>query len=131
MRLLLKNTETGLIPCYPSDYDEKKRLKLGEKYWSDIKLARNYEFHKKFFALVKIGWENSPLNMPFNVFRQYATASAGHGYIQEGVLIADSISFDKMSQDEFEKTYNDVLQFIILHIGATREGIENELAGFM
>ena len=30
MKLLLQNTSHGLIPLYDADYEEKKRLKIGE-----------------------------------------------------------------------------------------------------
>lgn len=40
------NTASGLRPCYDSDYDEKKKLKLGKIYKAKITLARNYDFLK-------------------------------------------------------------------------------------
>ncbi|GHT56798.1 hypothetical protein AGMMS49982_23820 [Bacteroidia bacterium] len=51
------NTAHGLIPCYDADYDEKKELKIGETFKAKITLARNYEFHKKYFALINCAWE--------------------------------------------------------------------------
>ena len=43
------NTASGLRPCYDSDYDEKKKLKLGKIYKAKITLARNYDNLKKYF----------------------------------------------------------------------------------
>jgi hypothetical protein len=57
MKLFLQNTTHGLIPCYDADYDEKKKLKAGKVYKVEIKLARNYDFHKKYFALINCAWE--------------------------------------------------------------------------
>ena len=54
MKLLLKNTASGLVPIYDDDFDEKKKLKIGQVYEVSIKLVRNYEFHKKYFALIRI-----------------------------------------------------------------------------
>lgn len=45
MKIYLQNTSMGLIPMADSDYDEKKRLKIGEVYEVSIKLARNYHFN--------------------------------------------------------------------------------------
>ena len=37
MILLLKNTVEGLKPLYDDDYEEKRKLKIGEVYKADIK----------------------------------------------------------------------------------------------
>jgi len=50
MRIFCKNLLEGLIPLYNSDLEEKKKLKLDEIYEVEIKVARNYQFHKKFMA---------------------------------------------------------------------------------
>ena len=135
MKLLVTNTEKGLLPKYDSDFEEKKRLKIGEDFWCDIKRARNYEFHKKFFALMKIGCENSKnVTMPLDAYRKYATIKAGYFKTYKtpkGLFVeAESISFDSMSQDEFEKLYSAVLDFIIQDTEATKEDIESNLISF-
>ncbi|WP_427910585.1 DUF1367 family protein [Parabacteroides chongii] len=43
-------------PCYDSDYDEKKKLKLGHTYKARITLARNIDFHRKYFQLINTAW---------------------------------------------------------------------------
>ena len=52
MILLLKNTVEGLKPLYDDDYEEKRKLKIGEVYKADIKpmKPRNLQFHRKYFA---------------------------------------------------------------------------------
>jgi hypothetical protein len=60
MRLRLLNTPQGLKPCYDEDYEEKRKLKLGEVYEAEIKLLRNPEFHRKFFALLNAGFSLLP-----------------------------------------------------------------------
>lgn len=135
MKLFVRNTITGLIPLYPSDYDEKRKLKLGQDYEIEAKLPRNIGFHKKFMALINIGCENSKLNMPFDTYRRYMTIKAGYfkAYsTPKGVYYeAMSISFASMEQDEFEEVYSKVLDKIIEDIGATSEEIEMQLANFM
>ena len=135
MKLLLRNTISGLIPLYPSDYDEKRKLKLGQDYEADIKNPRNIGFHRKFFAMVNIGHENTSMEMPFETYRKYMIMKAGYfkayqtpkGHYYE----ADSISFGNMTQDEFEEVYSRVLDKIIIDIGSTREEIEKQLIEFM
>ena len=105
MKLFLRNTISGLVPLYPSDFDEKRKLRLGQDYECEVKNPRNYEFHKKFMALVNIGHENTKLNMPFDTYRKYMIMKAGYfkSYqTAKGVYYeADSISFASMSQNEF------------------------------
>ena len=136
MKLLCTNTERGLVPKYDSDFEEKKKLKIGDEYWCEIKRARNYLFHKKFFALCKLGCENSKnVEMPLDVYRKYASIKAGYYKIYstpKGSFVeADSISFGNMPQDEFEKLYSAVLDFIIKDTEATKENIEQNLLSFM
>lgn len=54
MIIYLTKTASGLKPEYSADYEEFKKLKIGQVYKCDIKKERNYEFHKKFMALIGI-----------------------------------------------------------------------------
>lgn len=135
MKLLLQNTLHGLIPLYPSDYQEKRKLKLGETYEADIKRPRNYEFLKKFMALINIGVENSQLDMPFDTYRKYMTIKAGffNAYqTPKGLYYeAMSLSFASMDDDQFADVYSKVLDKIIADIGCTSQEIEQQLINFM
>lgn len=135
MELYCKNTITGLIPLYPSDFDQKRKLKLGADYKVEITNPRNLGFHKKFMALINIGCENSKLQMPFDTYRRFMTIKAGYFKAYQtpkGIYYeAMSISFASMPQDEFEEVYSRVLDKIIEDIGATSEEIEKQLIEFM
>ncbi len=136
MIIYCKNTNDGLIPLYPSDFNEKKHLKIGGVYSCSIKKERNYLFLKKFFALLKLGCENSKsIDAPLEVYRKYALIKSGFYTVyatSKGSFIeADSISFANMSQEKFEEVYSKVLDFIILDTQATKEDIENNLLNFM
>jgi hypothetical protein len=135
MKILLRNTDKGLIPEYPSDFDEKKKLKLGEIYSAEIRRERNYQFHKKFMALCKLGSENSKnVEMPFDAYRKYITMKAGYFKTYKtpkGVMIEpESISFGDMDEDKFNEVYHRVLEIIIEDIQATKHEIETELINF-
>lgn len=136
MDIYLLNTTSGLKPLYDDDYDEKKKLKIGETYKAKIVRPRNIKFHKKAMALYKIGCENSKnVEMPFDSYRRYATIKAGYAKVYvtpKGTYVeAESISFENMDEDKFQKVYNDVLNFIILDTKADREMIEHQLISFM
>ena len=135
MKLLLRNTLSGLMPLYPSDFDEKRKLKLGQDYEAEIKNPRNVGFHRKFFALVNLGHENTSIDMPFETYRKYLIMKAGYFKTYQtpkGTFYEpDSISFGSMSQDQFEEVYSRVLDKVIEDIGVTKQDIETQLINFM
>lgn len=119
MKLLLLNTSQGLKPCYDEDFDEKKKLKLGEVYEVTIKKARNYEFHKKYFSLINTAWEYQHENVieyfkNVDCFRKTVEIAAGWCDTiysisrKEWVEIPRSIAFDKMDEFEFRDLYERV-----------------------
>ncbi len=138
MKFFVQNTANGLTPLYPDDLEEKKKLKIGKTYSCEIKLARNYLFHKKFFALCKMGFENSKerfIKAPnLDIYRKYVIIRSGFVDLIEtpsGIIpFAQSISFEKMDEAKFQEVYGGALDFIMQDIEATKEDIENELADF-
>ena len=60
MKLLLQNTAVGLVPLYDSDFDEKRKLKLGQVYQADIKVVRNINFHRKMWSMLNTAWALLP-----------------------------------------------------------------------
>lgn len=133
--MLLTNTETGLKPKFDSDANEKKKLKLGEDYWAEIRKARNYKFHKKFMALIKLGQQNSKhVEMPFDTYRKYALIKSGYHKIYDtpkGKYVeAESIAFENMDEEKFQEVYSRVVDFVIQDTQATKEDIEQNLINF-
>ena len=135
MKLLLQNTLHGLIPLYNSDYEEKKKLKLGEIYEADIKHPRNYEFLKKFMALINVGVSNSKMDLPFDVYRKIMVMRAGYFIAYQtdkGTHYEpESISFASMNETKFQEVYSRVLDKIIADLGCSTEEIERQLINFM
>lgn len=134
MKLFVKNTLSGLVPLYPADLEEKKRLKLGAEYEVEIKHPRNIGFHKKFFALVNIGHQNTSLEMPFETYRRYVIMKAGYFKVYNtgkgSYYEAESISFANMDQIQFEEVYSRVLDIIIKDLGVSKDEIEETLINF-
>ena len=128
MKLLVINTPRGLVPLGDDDYDEKKKLKLGQTYSVEVKVARNVDFHRKYFALISYAWEflNEQETERFRTkenFRKYVEVAAGHcdvifhPRLQEYVEIPKSISFGKMDNAEFSDLYQRVKDVIFSLIG--------------
>lgn len=128
MKLLVVSTPRGLVPLGDDDYEEKKKLKLGQTYSVEVKVARNVDFHRKYFALISYAWEflNEQEAERFRTkenFRKYIEVAAGHcdvifhPRLQEYVEIPKSISFGKMDNAEFSDLYKRVKDVIFSIIG--------------
>lgn len=128
---------------YDSDYDEKQRLKVGDTVLCSIKRPRNYEFHKKFFALLRLTVTNLPhlIQQQMKIFTEedmldclkvdlglYTTVL--HGGKQ--IIKTGSISFAKMDESEFERFFQrsvDVILRIYLS-GTDRHALIEEIDKF-
>ena len=143
MKLLVVSTPRGLVPLGDDDYEEKKKLKLGQTYSVEVKVARNVDFHRKYFALISYAWEflNEQETERFRTkenFRKYVEVAAGHcdvifhPRLQEYVEIPKSISFGKMDNAEFSDLYKRVKDVIFSIIGnrVTQDQFERLLLDF-
>lgn len=144
MKLYLTNTISGLIPFTDSDYEEKKKLKIGEVYEATIKRPRNLPFHRKYFGLINLAWEyqneRAVEHFKHNIELFRKTVEVASGWCEpvysiarkEWVEVPKSIAFDKMDEDEFQNLYErvkDVLfKYFLKHI--TIEEFENNLINF-
>lgn len=127
MKLNLLCTQHGLVPMYDEDYDLKKRLKIGQTYVADVKVARNVGFHRKYWALLNAAWSLLPERTSngfrsLEGFRSYVIVAAGfyelyfNPRLKEFVEVPKSISFEKMDEVEFGELYDrskDVIWSII------------------
>lgn len=124
MKIYCRVTDMGLIPMYDSDYDEKKKLRVGENVLCDISKPRNYEFHKKFFALIRLVFDNLPEHIAdtFNIYSEEDMLDAlkvdlglyNIVYVGGKQLVkVGSISFAKMDNTEFERFYNRSIDIVL------------------
>ena len=143
MKLLVINTPRGLVPLGDDDYEQKRKLKLGETYSVEVKVVRNVDFHRKYFALIAYAWEfmNEQETERFKDkenFRKYLEIAAGHcdvifhPRLQEFVEIPKSIAFAKMDNTAFSDLYGRVKDVIFSIIGdrVTQEEFERLLIDF-
>ena len=49
---MVKQLNGSFLPAHDSDLDLAKQIKVGEVYRFQFSKPRNYEFHKKYFALL-------------------------------------------------------------------------------
>lgn len=133
MKLLVQKTQTGLRPYYDSDFEIYAKIPIGEQFEIEYKKPRNYNFHKKYFALMKLAFENQQDYRNLNDMRRDITITSG--YYDEFVnkvtgevyKLAKSISFANMDNTEFSELYENTKDVICRWLGIDNESIEEEI----
>ena len=137
--LSLIKTQFGYQPCTDQDMDLTNNHKMGDVIRADFKKMRNPKFHRKFFALLNIGfaaWEpvqvhsrHGEIEKNFDQFREDVTILAGY-YEQHHRLDgtfrvrAKSIKFGSMGEAEFTKLYSAVIDVLLKRVLTQYKGRE-------
>ena len=124
MKIYCRVTPAGLVPLYDDDYEERKKLKIGADVLCQITTPRNIKFHRKFFALISLTFENLPhtLQEDKNIYNKDVLLErikydlglydeVKHGDFCH--IILRSISFAAMDNNEFENFYNRTVDLIL------------------
>ena len=136
-------TAHGLVPLYDDDYEEKKRLKVGESYECEVKIVRNVKFLRKAFALLNAAWSllderQQAAWRSKQGFRDYITVASGYydvyynARLQQFVELPRSWAFDSMDEAEFSDLYERMKDTIFALLGdrVTEEVFEQVLSNF-
>ena len=152
MELLLTKTPQGyLIPSDEAEAEKMKRFKVGGTIRAKVAQMRNYKFHKKFFAMLDVGfdaWEPSekehkglPVQKNKERFRKDCIIAGG--FYEPVVNLrgevraeAKSISFASMEEEEFEKVYSAVADVILQRVlrnytRADLDRVVHQILGFV
>ena len=144
MDIYCRVTPYGLVPLYDSDHDLKQRLRVGSTVRCRISLSRNYRFHKKFFALVRLTFDNLPLpilerwnirtedDMLRRFKRDLGYFSSRLNEAGEREIEYLSISFAAMDGQEFERFYDDCVNLVLYSYipGINRQDLLTEVEQF-
>ncbi len=144
MDIFCKVSPYGLVPLYDSDLELKKRLRIGSVVRCKVSNPRNYEHHKKFFALVRLTFENlpAPLVQKWNIRNEqdmlrrfkrdlgYFTNTINEYGEREIEYL--SISFAAMQQFEFEQFYNQCIDLVLFKYirGIDKQDLITEIENF-
>ena len=128
----MKRVWSKLVPDDPISEEAIRAIPPGEVVMIRWSRPRNVKFHRKFFALLKAGFELQDHFDNLEAFRFWLTIKAGFFDIVQApdgkiMFIPKSISFAKMSEDEFEALYNHIIDILITEFGVTREDVERVL----
>ena len=132
MKIYLIKTFNGLKPVGVNDDEKYKKIPQGEILEYEVKIGRNVAFHRKYFAMLNMAFQNQEEFKSFELFREAIQIGAGfferkqrlHG---EEIIDSKSISFAKMDEEEFSRLYTSVMDTIIDYFGWDKKGFESEL----
>lgn len=148
--VLMKTAGGALVPADPQAAEYIAKLKLGAGVRATIVRQNNLQFHRKFFALLNLGFEawepgellykGVPVAKQFDQFRKDIVILAGFytsvvNFRGEVRLVAKSLSFASMPQEEREALYSAVINVLLSRVLTqyTREDLDNvveQILGF-
>jgi len=140
MNIYLTKTQAGFVPSDVETEEWAKKVKAGAVISADFRRVRNPAFHRKFMALLNVGFDNCDVpGMIFDRFRKDVTILAGYHHtvvrLDKSVRVeADSISFAKMEEDDFEKLYNQTINVLLKHVynlEMSKEELDNIVNQYM
>ena len=145
--IFIKTTARTLMPATDNDAELLGHIKIGQPTRLTFKRVRNYEFLKKYFALLNFAydhWEPDEENLigekNFDQFREDIIILSGF-YTRcirlDGStrVVAKSIAFGSMSEEEFEQLYGKTIDVLVKHVlqhytGDMLRAALEELEGF-
>lgn len=133
--IVMRCSGKALVPT--DAFGEEAMAKINGKevlVWT--KRARNPRHHRKAMAMIHLIFKNQSKFGTVDQLLTYLKLRTGHfdSYIVDGkpVVVARSIAFDALGQDEFESLYDRLLDVVVTEIvpGLKRSDIKRELLGF-
>lgn len=130
---LIKQLNNTFKIAYNSDYENAKKIPLNEPIEFEFKKVRNYKFHKKFFALINLVFDNQEIYNNIEHLRKELIIASGHYDLifdletGQQKKEAQSIKFSSMDEIEFNKLYSDVLKIIVDKFKFDRFEIEENI----
>ena len=132
---IVKQMNNSFKVAYDSDYEKLKKIKVGDLLECEIRKPRNYKFHKKFFAMLNLVFQNQERYDNIDDLRHDLTIVSGY-YTErvniqgEHVKIANSISFAKMTETEFSNLYDSFLTQVQKYFHFDKETVNENLEQF-
>ena len=120
--------QNGLVPDGQEADEWFAKVPSGARVVASVKVPRNGKFHRKFFAMLKVGYDNwdrptimTPMGeaqCSFEAFRSDVTILAGHHEVRvntrgEARLKAKSIKWHEMDEVEFAALYSAAVNVIL------------------
>ena len=131
MEINLVKTIVGLVPNDPDSEKWYQKLRNGDMVHAEFKKYRHPMFHRKYFALLNIGFDNW---QPGEINSKYGTPEKNFERFRKDIAIlagyfdlvirldgtsrpeAQSISFAKMDESEFQDLYSKTIDILIKNV---------------
>lgn len=130
---MIKRPTQVLAPADQEAVDWIHSLPVGEEIWVESKRPRNIRHHRKMFALIRFVRDATDHFTSERHLLLWIKLQIGHfeeRVMPNGEICLDpkSISFESMSQDDFEPFYNAALEAIRRELFPTMTDYEIEAA---
>ena len=125
---LIKTLNGSFKPAYDSDLENAKKMPLNEPIEFNYTKKRNVKFHRKFFALINMVYQNQERYNNIEHLRKDLIIESGYYDVRhnlDGVEIyeAKSISFAAMDDTEFSNFYSAVIDVIVKYFNFGKQDI--------
>lgn len=129
---LIKQFDNSFKLAYDSDFEKAKKIKPLKEVKCKITQPRNIKFHRKFFALINLVYDNQEYYINIEHLRRDLTVASGyytkriniHG---EEITEPKSISFTKMTELEFSELYSAMLNSIEKYFHFNKELLKEQI----
>ena len=142
---LTKRIDGAMVAANEEDALILDRLRIGDSISASWKKKRNAKFHRKFFAMLDVGfnafepeeyeYNGIPAQKSRERFRKDVICQAGYYELVVNLrgevrAEAKSISFSKMGEDEFEELYSQCANVLLQKVlrNYTREDLDQQVA---
>ena len=135
MEIFLKRIGARLVPINDLGNEQLAELPLDEIIKAKISRPRNVGHHRKFFALVKVVFDNQDHYTNQETMRKVMIMQAGYYdtiKVMKGdtVYLPKSISFGSMDQNEFQEFYERFLDVAVQMLDMECEELSKEVEAF-
>lgn len=116
MKILLRKQLNGsLMPADDQAQESLRKVKAGKDCWCEIRVARNPQFHRLYFALLRLTFDNQERYDNAEQFRKVVQMEAGHVDELVGLdgaiyQIPRSIAWDQLDDAEFGELFPAVMR---------------------
>lgn len=136
MEITIIKTLSGVFkPCYDTDYENAKKIPLNTPFTVKYTKKRNIKFHRKFFALLNMVYQNQERYNCIDHLRKDLTIASGYYEIRYGlsgeeIAEAKSISFASMDEIEFSELYGKFVDTVVKYFEFDRQDIADNIEQF-
>jgi hypothetical protein len=139
VRFLLKRTLGGFAPADDAAIAAMRKFRVGEVYRVDIVRPRNYKSLQRWWVLCQMIADNSEIFHSKDQVSDFLKIRCGHAITVvaqssgECFMVADSIDYDALSEEEFQELWKKAIDVVIADIlpAITRVEIDTEIQKIM